>query len=246
MPALHGKKMTIHVEQTGISPYAIFMILSFILGYVYVIFRMKKDHVPKQIILYAVMLTFCCCVYFAVMYTVLFSGGMGFSSIGGVLGILIGMFIMGWIDKANREAVFRTFIQAIPLMYAVSKLGCFFVGCCHGIPYDGWMSLTYVGTADHLPDCSVFPIQLLESIVFAGIFILACNLPKKYSNLIVMCTCCVAKFGLDYLRMSHVDQWISVNQIFCLMILAGTILYSWISSDIPRCSIRPGSVRHYH
>lgn len=218
--------MTIRVTETGISPYGLCMVLSFVLGYVFIVLQLKKDQIEKKIIFYSVMLSLSCSIYLAVAYTIIFSDAFGFSSIGGALGIIIGMLIMGAISKPNREAIYRRYIQSLPLLYGVSKLGCFFAGCCYGIAYDGPCSLTYIGTRESLPQGAVFPIQLLESIVFLGIFIGTCFFAKKYANVLTIAICCAAKFGLDYLRASHVDQVISVNQIFCILILIGTLIYA--------------------
>ena len=41
----------------------------------------------------------------------------------------------------------KTFIKgaiiSLPLIYSISKLACFFAGCCFGLPYDGLFSVTY-------------------------------------------------------------------------------------------------------
>ena len=56
-------------------------------------------------------------------------------------------------------------------MYAVGKIGCFFAGCCYGIEYNGFLNVTYNYSAIAPKGISLFPIQLLESIVFLIIFL---------------------------------------------------------------------------
>ena len=53
---------------------------------------------------------------------------------------------------------------AVPLAHAFGRIGCFFAGCCYGIPYDppiGICLKNAIGTAP--TDIPLFPVQLLES-----------------------------------------------------------------------------------
>ena len=60
----------------------------------------------------------------------------------------------------------------LPLLYAVGKIGCFIAGCCYGIEYYGIGNVVY----NYVPKSEIiglhlFPIQIVESIVFFLIFI---------------------------------------------------------------------------
>ena len=65
-------------------------------------------------------------------------------------------------------------------MYAIGKIGCFLVGCCYGIKYSGIFSVVYNYSLHAPVGVSLFPIQLVESIVFLLIFIYMLN--KKLQN----------------------------------------------------------------
>ena len=55
-------------------------------------------------------------------------------------------------------------LPAVPLAHAFGRIGCFFAGCCYGIPYDppiGICLKNAIGTAP--TDIPLFPVQLLES-----------------------------------------------------------------------------------
>jgi prolipoprotein diacylglyceryltransferase len=54
-----------------------------------------------------------------------------------------------------------------------SKLGCFFTGCCHGRPYDGFFSVIYnSGSHALLQNVPLFPIQLAEALVRTAVLCL--------------------------------------------------------------------------
>ena len=110
-------------------------------------------------------------------------------------------------------------------MYGISKLGCFFAGCCHGIKYSGPFSISY----PHLYSYTVFPVQLVESIAFLIIFIILNYIyRRKGSNNIIYYTIIFSsfsKFILDYFRFSHKNIFLSINQIISLAFFVGGIIY---------------------
>ena len=68
----------------------------------------------------------------------------GFSSLGGMAGILLGVWIFTKISKEHKIELWTAYVLALGLMYAVSKLGCFFAGCCVGMRYQGPGSIRYL------------------------------------------------------------------------------------------------------
>ena len=67
----------------------------------------------------------------------------GLSSYGALLGILIIIFVYAKQYKQNYKKILMSTIPAIPLMYAIGKIGCFLTGCCHGIKYEGMFNIVY-------------------------------------------------------------------------------------------------------
>ena len=131
-----------------------------------------------------------------------------FSSIGGVLGLFLSIWFMDRLT--NKEHIYlKENVKIIPLMYSISKLGCFFSGCCHGFVYDGFMHVEYMHG-------SYFPIQLFESIVFFVLFLL---LLKSYNSYISIMICAISKFFLDFLRYGHNGLSFSIKQVLCLLIV---------------------------
>ena len=146
----------------------------------------------------------------------------GLSSYGGAIGLITAILIFE--KMTNNKEIKTGFILSLPLMYSISKLGCFFAGCCHGIKYNGLFSVSY----PHLYDYSVFPVQLLESIIFFIIFIGINIFYKKYQskNIIeyTVLISALAKFLLDYLRYSHINQILSINQIISLVLVVVSLI----------------------
>ncbi len=154
----------------------------------------------------------------------------GFSSVGAVIGIIIMSFIYIKMFKSSVKEITETFICSIPLIYSIGKIACFLAGCCYGIEYNGPFSITYLYSSHNNNGISLFPVQLLESIVFFIIFIYTFKIVikdkvnKKNIGIIIIMIF-ISKFLLDFLRFTHMKSIISFNQIMCLpFILIGFIL----------------------
>lgn len=163
---------------------------------------------------------------------------VGFSSVGAVIGIIIMSIIYIKLFKSNIKMIIETFICSIPLIYSIGKIACFLTGCCHGIEYNGPFSIRYLYSQSNINGVSLFPIQILESIVFFIIFIISFNIVirgkvnnKNIGILTIMIFLC--KFLLDFLRFTHMENLISFNQIMCIpFILFGLSLITFKSSKI--------------
>ncbi len=155
---------------------------------------------------------------------------VGFSSVGAVIGIIIMSIIYIKLFKINIKTIIETFICSIPLIYSIGKIGCFLTGCCYGIYYNGPFSITYHYSPNNNNGISLFPIQLLESIVFFIIFIITYKIVinNKISNKtvgIITILIFISKFLLDFLRYTHMNSLITFNQIICIpFILIGFLL----------------------
>jgi len=147
---------------------------------------------------------------------------LGLSANGAIVGAMLCLAIFGLQYKKTMRQMFFTFMPSIPVMYAIGKVGCFFNGCCYGVVYSGFGSVMYRHSRFAPAEAPVFPVQLVESIVFAGIFIYMIRMIHK--NRFDVCALGlgmilsgVAKSALDFLRMSHVGQIISLNQIISIV-----------------------------
>ena len=228
-------KFNINTEYNNISPYAIMFLLSFLISFMIAVIMMIRKGVDNKKALFSAMFNFICSLYFAYLFSVVTSGdilkylkSISFSSIGGLIGVAVGVIVLSFLFKEYRSPLIKAYALVIPLMYSISKMGCFLVGCCYGIEYDGPFSVTYSGRLAHRPDVELFPVQLTETVVFFAIFlfglILEYRIKSKYSVSFLVIICALAKGSLDFLRSSHVDQIISVNQAACLIIIVLTVI----------------------
>jgi phosphatidylglycerol:prolipoprotein diacylglycerol transferase len=74
--------------------------------------------------------------------------------------------------------MFDLVVPSIPLIHAIGRLGCYFAGCCYGIPYDGPGHVTFHISPSAPNEIALFPTQLLES----GLNIFACLLLLLYAK----------------------------------------------------------------
>ena len=239
--------MEIIIRHWRVSPYAICFLMSFVCAYIYVALKLRKQGIIKRYIFYMMMLNTVLILYFGLVYTVvtqLIQGNgireLGFSSLGGMMGMMLGVFIFSKISPDSKTAVFRENIKALGLMYSVSKLGCFFAGCCYGMKYDGPGKIRYVDPLAKTQSPWYFPVQLVESICFLAAFIIInaadrkpeiSKAPQDSVSIEPICivTYSALKFALDYLRYYPERHIFTVNQWVCLMIIVLLIL-----SKVPR------------
>ena len=156
---------------------------------------------------------------------------LGLSSYGAFIGAIICLILFGIQFKKSLKDMLFTFMPSIPLMYAIGKIGCFLVGCCHGIKYSGIGSITYKYSKVAPNHIHLFPVQIIETITFTIIFI---YMIKKVFNHkfnwktlgISFILCGIAKFSLDYFRISHTNIFLSLNQIISIIciLIGGTII----------------------
>ncbi|MBR6820689.1 MAG: prolipoprotein diacylglyceryl transferase [Bacilli bacterium] len=165
-----------------------------------------------------------------ILYTHIFSKELGFSSLGGVIGGLIMLYLYSLLVKKDYKYMLILFMPSIPLMYAIGKIGCFVAGCCYGIPYDGIGHIVYHSSEVALLNTNLFPIQIVETIIFLIIFIYIISryYKNKFSIKLIMIeiiVCGIAKFLLDFLRYEHTVKLITSNQIMCLLLVIFSSVY---------------------
>ena len=161
--------------------YAIFLLLSIIIGMIYIYKSIKKETNNKQIIYFFLMyLSFA--IICGKMYTVLAYGKeniitAGLSSYGGLFGVVIASIIFEKIIPTSNKIIKYT-ILSLPLVYGISKIGCAIVGCCGGIPYTGILKIKYI----YGLNIWQFPIQIIESVISLIIFFIC----EKYKEIVNM------------------------------------------------------------
>ena len=219
---------------TKISLYGIVMILSIIIGLIVVYIYAKKEKFTKEELMVFIIFIGLGTIYGAKYYTFFtnpnkYNGHFDFirvgqSSYGALIGILLMLFLYSKLCKKSYKDLLYIISPPIPLMYGIGKIGCFLAGCCYGIKYDGLLSITYNYSVSAPKGISLFPIQIVETIVFILIFLYINKKTKKEKNKnkiigLTLILCSIFKFLLDYLRMEHVNKMITINQIVSLVFL---------------------------
>ena len=213
------------IPKLKISLYAIIIVLSIIIGMIYVYKSIRKEGVKeKEVLLYFIMyISFA--LVFGKLYTMFTSKGVniitaGLSSYGGLIGVVIASIIFEMMLPL-KGVVKKYSILSLPLVYGLSKIACFISGCCSGIPYEGLFKVKY----PHMLNIWQFPIQIVETIVCLLLFFI-CSKYKNNKNInyIVLIFVSIIKFSLDFLRYDHVKISITSNQIFSIILLVATII----------------------
>ena len=210
-----------------LAPYAVCFVLALVAGYAFAWFRLNIKGMSKEYNFYVSILSFVLMLIGSKISTMCFNHGeisfisAGFSSIGAVIGILVSLFVSALIFKDYKSNIFCSYALSIPLLYGISKFGCFLGGCCHGIEFSGFFSTKYF--RDGILIGEYFPVQLCESVSFLCLFIGLLVLLKYFSEeivvLISLSICSFLKFAWDFMREEHVGRIITPNQIICISIL---------------------------
>jgi phosphatidylglycerol:prolipoprotein diacylglycerol transferase len=152
----------------------------------------------------------------------LLSGGFVFYG-GFIAGFLLMLFYCRRYQVPT-SGMIATIIPIVPLVHAFGRIGCFFAGCCYGIPYEGWMHIVFHRSLVAPNEVSLFPVQLLESAVNFGIFLFLYYSARKAKSATAILTSylilySIMRFFMEYLRGDSargfllglsVSQWISI------------------------------------
>ena len=144
----------------------------------------SKKQTNRLLILIAISLVFALVFSFLLdgIFHSIKEGELEFGSIN-FLGALIGGFaafivLMKYYykdDNKDMKKIANTVITGVVLAHAFGRIGCFFAGCCFGIPTESYLGVIFpFGHAHDLyPDQSVYPTQLFEaSFLFILFFVL--------------------------------------------------------------------------
>lgn len=206
------------------SPYPLIIVLAVLLGFASAALLMKRFGIARQTIFYTCLLTLMTTMMISISATLRITNEglrLGFSGLAAGIGMILGIFISSLIFRDKPVLVLSSFVPAAPLMYGLSKLGCFLAGCCHGKAYQGNFAVVYHNQYEG----TYFPVQLVDMAVFILIHILALILVMKMKNkahaiFIVIFITLPSRFVLEYFRYTHDGTLISRDQIIILIAAA--------------------------
>ena len=213
------------IDKTNFPIYACMILLSLILGALFIYIYLRKQSIEKKyVLIYILMMVIYSIICGIVLDSIInkrSNSVIGLSSYGGAIGVILSAIIFEKMHSSD-GLIIKSAIISLPLIYSISKIGCFLAGCCYGIPFNGAFSVTYTAGLN-IP---LVPVQLLETIVFMLIFIVCVLFRKKYRIIgITLVLSAIGKFLLDFLRYSHLNEIISTNQIISItFIIIGIVL----------------------
>lgn len=155
-----------------------------------------------------------------------FSGGFVFY--GGLIGGILG--IRRYCRRYHLEflSMTDTFGVVLPLGHSIGRIGCFFAGCCYGLPYEGPLAVVFPAGSYGMSGVSLFPLQLTEAFLDLLLFLFLLMLSRSHrpSGFLSGCYLCgytVFRFVLEFFRGDGLrgilwgfstSQWLSVFLLF--------------------------------
>jgi len=176
----------------------------------------------------------------------------GLMLFGGFIFALAGSLVYLWRKKLPIWEITDIVAPSVALGLGLTRIGCFFNGCCFGQATDSWLGMVfphnspvyYTPHTGILPGTPVLPTQLFESAAgFAlfGLLILAERKWKRFHGLLFGIL--IAFFGawrlfIEEFRFREDDMWafggfLSKNQVISIVIFlvgAGIVLWRWLAT----------------
>ena len=131
----------------------------------------------------------------------------GFSVLGAFIAVPLSI---SWYMRKHNLPIIKSFDRAVmyvPLTFAISRLGCFFAGCCYGIPTSCFTAVMYTDPDSLAPLYeSLHPTQLysasLEFLLFIFMFTIGQKKLKKTGQLFgtYFILMGIERFVVDFLR----------------------------------------------
>lgn len=239
-------------EYMEIHTYGLMIAIGILLGYMYTTrqaykqFGISKD-IVGSIILYLIIAGIVGgkiffyfedpSYYFANPGNMLKSFGSGFVFYGSLLFAIPTMIYLFRKYKLPTLEMLDIMAVTTCITHACGRLGCFFAGCCHGLPHHGFLSVTFTDpacSADPL-NTPLYPTQLFS--VFMILSILGILLfVKKYRQfngqlfLIYLATYAVGRsiieiFRGDIERGFIIKNIISHSQFISIIIITGVVFF---------------------
>ncbi|HUT98356.1 MAG TPA: prolipoprotein diacylglyceryl transferase [bacterium] len=176
----------------------------------------------------------------------------GLMLFGGFIFALVGSLVYLWRKKLPVWEITDIVAPSVGLGLGLTRIGCFFNGCCFGRATDSWLGMIfpnnspvyYTPRTGILPGTPVLPTQLFESAAgFAlfGLLILVERKWKRFHGLLFGIT--IAFFGawrlfIEEFRFREEDMWafggfLSKNQVISIVIFllgVGIVVWRWLAA----------------
>ena len=157
----------------------------------------------------------------------------GFVFYGGLIGGILGIYIYTRLYKLPTIDYFDAAASVVPLGHAFGRVGCFFAGCCYGMPYSGKFSVTYTTSSGLTPlNVPLFPVQLVEACLLLITFGILYTVSVKYAQkrglttVLYIFIYSIIRFILEFFRGDKERGgigFLSTSQIVSLLLIAGCV-----------------------
>lgn len=163
----------------------------------------------------------------------------GFVFYGGLIGGAMGLLI--YIKQFHMDyGLLEIYSAALPLGHAFGRVGCFFAGCCYGIPYSGFPSHIYTETVGMTPlNVPLLAVQLIEAacllVIFSCLLIVFLWGKKRYlTPILYIISYTTVRFVLEFFRGDNergvywglsTAQWVSIVLFLstCIFLLVRSV-----------------------
>jgi phosphatidylglycerol:prolipoprotein diacylglycerol transferase len=145
-------------------------------------------------------------------------GIAGLNLYGGILAGMVGSIIYARYKKMSVLEVFDYFAPTIGLGIGISRIGCFFNGCCFGTPTDlPWGVVFPIGSIPYMTfgDLHLHPAQLYSSLYGFALFLFLHFLIKRRHfvgqvTAILLMTEALFRFAIEYVRYYESEMHLSL------------------------------------
>lgn len=167
-------------------------------------------------------------------FAVVFSRA-GFVFFGGIIGAVIFLYAKGKKNKFNFPKVLDILSTYVPLGHAFGRLGCFFYGCCYGLPTASPIGIQFPPDSPAgLCGVPVIPTQLISAFFLVVIYCLLRIIKefKRFDGQVFtwyLFLYGVFRFIIEFFRADPRGFWgpFSTSQWIALIFVVGGII-SWI------------------
>lgn len=135
----------------------------------------------------------------------------GLSILGAIIGIIATLYCYFYIKKIPTLLFLDRVAIYAPLTQSFGRLGCFFAGCCYGLPTTSWLSVTYTNTDSMAPlHHALHPAQLYSSLLLLAIFFFLYLVQQHRSNkpgilfLSYIVLASIERFLIDFIRWDRI------------------------------------------
>lgn len=202
------------------------------------------DAVFPKFLVWSAFSAFVCDVIFTGAWRTWFGSSsprFGFTFMGFLVGALIFFVWWGRCTKLGARFFMCGFLPAMVLAQSIGRIGCFLGGCCYGCPCE--LGVHYPpGSLPHaqLGDVTLFPIQLVESLLLFVLFLASCRIPFARRDGVCLLGMGLIRFVLEYFRADERgtlfgQSLLSPQQIISLLLilLAARLLASRSDQKAP-------------